>query len=548
MPAQRAHTDPDRERWELDINRGELRLNNALVQIGGRAFDILTVLVKAHGELVMKDEIMDRVWPGAIVEENTLQVHITAIRKALGMHRDLLKAAYGRGYRLSGNWSIRPKDDPAFQHDHPVESATGLRTNNFPSEAVDLIGRDAAVQYLIELLSRSRLVTLMGPGGIGKTVLALKVAQYMFASFDGDGFLVELASLSDPDLVPAAVAGALGLKLGAAAISAETITTALGARKLLLVLDNCEHLIEAAARLAETIIRRCPQTWIVVTTREILRVEGEHVYSVPPLEVPLRTQQDAATLLDLSAVQLFLARIRAQELGPVLSSDELPAVAAICRGLDGIPLAIEFAAARASTLGVEEVARHLDQRFRLLTSGRRTALPRHQTLRAALDWSHELLPEPERRLLRRLGVFVGAFSLDAAAAVLNESDSVLVVADVIANLVGKSLVTFDGVGPQGRWRLLETIRAYALEKLTGAGESQETRRRCAEFYRDFMAPAAVTSGAPGAGYHVGRFASEIDNVRSALDWAFAPDGDGSVGAALTLSTVPVWVDLSMMSE
>jgi predicted ATPase/DNA-binding winged helix-turn-helix (wHTH) protein len=549
LPAHRAHTGLHNERWELDVIRRELRLDDQPVELGSRAFDILKVLAEAGGELVMKDEIMDRVWLGTIVEENALQVHISAIRKALGAHRDLLKSAYGRGYRLTGNWSIRKRDVPAAQRHHRVDSPVGLHTNNFPSAAVDLIGRDAAAQYLIELLSRSRLVTLIGPGGIGKTVLALKVARSLFVGFEGDGFLVELASLSDPDLVPSAVARAVGLKLGAEAISAETVATALGARKLLLVLDNCEHLIDAAARLVETITRRCPQTWIVATTREILRVEGEHVYSVSPLEVPLRTQQDAATLLDLSAVQLFLARIGAQELGPVFRSDEVPAIAAICRALDGIPLAIEFAAARASILGVEEVARHLDERFRLLTSGRRTALPRHQTLRAALDWSYELLPEPERRLLRRLSVFPAGFTLDAASAIVRDvdADASVVIAGV-ANLVAKSLLVSHDSAPDGCWRYLETIRAYALEKLAGSGEGGEAARRHAEYYRDLLETAeAQWERLPMAELRAA-YGWQIDNVRAAIGWTFAPDGDALLGVALTTAAIPLWMQLSLLEE
>jgi predicted ATPase len=233
---------------------------------------------------------------------------------------------------------------------------------------------------------------------------------------------------------------------------------------------------------------------VLATSREVLRIEGEHVYRVPPLDVPPQHEEEPGSILGHSAVQLFIARTRALDSDFSPHGENLRAIAAICRRLDGIPLAIEFALARAATLGLQQVVSRLEDRFALLTGGRRTALPRHQTLRAALDWSYELLPEPERCLLRRLGIFAAGFTLEAASAVMSDKGyPASVLLEQIANLVAKSLVTSEGSAPTGRWRLLETTRAYALEKLAESGETEPIARRCAEFFRDLVRPAALGS-------------------------------------------------------
>jgi predicted ATPase/DNA-binding winged helix-turn-helix (wHTH) protein len=464
--------------WEVDLELRELRARGVPVPLGGRAFQIFAVLVKSAGELVTKDELMARVWPGAIVEENKLQVHISAVRKALGPDRGTVRTSFGRGYRVLGNWRIRKEcalADPVGLD--PTRMPVQPFLTNLPAAASGVIGRTATVQQLQEFLCTYRAITLTGPGGIGKTTLALEVARSLFPAFHGDCWLVDLASLSDPGLVPSTVAGVLGLKLGGDDISTEYVARAIAGKKLLLVLDNCEHLIDATARLAETVVRLCPATSIVATSREVLRIEGEHVYRVPPLDVPNPDQEQSDIVLGHSAVQLFIARARALDSDFSPHAQNLRTIVEICRRLDGIPLAIEFAAARAAMLGPELVLSRLDERFGLLTGGRRTALPRHQTLRATLDWSYELLPEPERCLLRRLGVFAAGFTLEAATAVMSDQGhTTFVVLDEIANLAAKSLVTLDESAPTGRWRLLETTRAYALEKLAESGETEQIAR------------------------------------------------------------------------
>ena len=532
--------------WELDLAGRELRMGGVAAPLGGRAFEILVVLVQAAGRIVTKDDLMARIWPGTIVDENRIQVHISAVRKALGSDRDMLKTASGRGYRLAGDWIARHLAAPG-EPDAAALVAPPVRPipAALPSPGFELIGRAASLQQLQDLLSAYRAVTLTGTGGIGKTALALEVARSHAAGFAGEGCFVELAGLADPRLVPSAVAGALGLSLGDAEISAESVGRAIGGRNLLLVLDNCEHLIDAAARLTETLIKLCPHTAILSTSREVLRIDGEHVYRVPPLDVPSEQETAPEAVLRSGAVQLFIARARAADAGFAAPADSLPAIAGICRRLDGIPLALEFAAARTATLGLREVAARLDDRFALLVGGRRTALPRHQTLRAALDWSYELLSPDEQHQLRRLGVFVGGFTLEAAIAVAPASATVV---EDLANLVAKSLVTLDAAVPIGRWRLLETVRAYALEKLAETGAVGEVARRHAAFFADLFASGPAAPALAAAREAPGYDARELDNVRTALDWAFSPTGDAALGIALTAAYAPVWYRLSLQVE
>jgi DNA-binding winged helix-turn-helix (wHTH) protein len=323
---------------EIDLGRRELRVHGVAVPLGGRAFEIIEVLALSAGELVTKDDLMDRVWPGATVMEGTLHVHVAAIRKALGPCRALLKTESRRGYRLLGDWRVRLPDAPIVPSVGRRPSGTAeRRASNLPAMISPLIGRSADVRQLQELVSAYRIICLTGPGGIGKTTLALEVARRVLDQFDDGVWLVELASVVNPDVVHSAVAGALRLRLQATTISSETVARAIAGRKLLLVIDNCEHLIGAVAALAEILARLCPQITILATSREILRIEGEYAYRVPPLLVPGQDQMDADQILAHSAPELFVAR--AKEQGSDFSSDpkSLLAIASICRNLDGIP-------------------------------------------------------------------------------------------------------------------------------------------------------------------------------------------------------------------
>jgi DNA-binding winged helix-turn-helix (wHTH) protein len=403
---------------EIDLARRELRVLGAPVPIGGRAFEIIEVLAESAGELVTKDDLINRIWPGGVVMDNTLVVHTMAVRKALGAYRSLLKTESGRGYRLLGSWTVRQQHAPRQPRGLQRLSVSGESPpNNFPALATRLVGRAAAAHRVRDLVSAYRVVTLTGPGGIGKTTLGVKVAHRVLGEFADGGWLVELASLSDPDLVPSAVASVLGLKVDGLTISTDSIARTIGGQNLLLVLDNGEHVIDAVAKLTEVVVRRCPRTTILATSREILRIEGEFVYRVPPLDVPEGSEEDLEQVLRRGAAELLVARTTALGSDFSPTPDDIPAMTAICRRLDGIPLAIEFAAARAATLGFRQVAAGLSDRFGLLNSGRRTALPRHRTLRATLDWSYALLSAPERILLCRLAIFAGDFSLEAASTV-----------------------------------------------------------------------------------------------------------------------------------
>jgi predicted ATPase/DNA-binding winged helix-turn-helix (wHTH) protein len=541
---------------EVDLGRRELRTNGVANPIGGRAFEIIEALVRSAGQLVTKEELMDRVWPGAVVGDNTLQVHISALRKALGAQRGMLRTESGRGYRLVGTWTPRLTDAvnlPApvalerLAAQPPTQPPMQPPTGNLPPAMGGLYGRAESLERLRDLLSAYRVVTLTGPGGIGKTALGLEVAGEVAAGFDDGAWLVELASLADPALVPSSVAAALGLRFSGEAISVEAVARGIGGKNLLLLLDNCEHVVDAAAELSEAIVRLCPHTTLLATSREVLSIDGEHVYRVPPLDVPDPGENAPDHLLGHSAVELFLARMRALDLALPSDRETLALAAAICRHLDGIPLAIEFAAARAATLGLAQVAAGLEDRFGLLTSGRRTALPRHRTLRAVLDWSYDLLPEGERLTLRCLSIFSAGFGLEAAVAVIGDLPASRVV-DAVTNLVAKSLVMAETGGLRARYRLLETTRVYAREKLVQAGEFDATAHRHAEYYRDLFERAEAASEKRPAAEWLAEYGREIDNLRAALDWAFSPGGETAIGVALTVASGLLWTRLSLVDE
>jgi predicted ATPase/DNA-binding SARP family transcriptional activator len=425
----------------------------------------------------------------------------------------------------------------------------GRPLSNLPAPTSELIGREVGLAEVIDLVRAHRLVTLTGAGGVGKTRLGLQGARELLPSFADGVWVTELAPLSDPELVSVTVATSLGLALPAGAGAPDRVAAALGGRHLLLVLDNCEHVIEAAARMAEALLRAGPSVHVVATSREPLHAPGEYVYRVPSLEVPSADVEDPEDLLQTAAVKLFVARARAVAIRFTPDAGSAALAGAICRRLDGIPLAIELAAARMATLGLEELAARLDDRFRLLTGGHRTALPRQQTLRATLDWSYELLSKAERLVLRHLAVFVGGFTLAAATAVATSAElGAPEIVDGVTNLVEKSLVAVDVEDPVTRYRLLETTRAYALEKLADSGELDQVARRHAEYYRDLFERAEAEWEIRPTHDWLDVYGRQIDNVRAALDWAFSPGGDAAIGVALTADAVPLWFQQSLMRE
>src|SRR6266446_4331532 len=508
------------------------------ILLAPKAFAVLRYLVEHPGRLVTHEELLEALWPKTYVQPEVLKSHVTAIRAVLGddARRPIfIETLSRRGYRF-----IAPVTEDA--------SARSSRPTNLPEAVSELIGREAELGEVTALARAHRLVSLVGAGGIGKTRLGLEVARHLLPRFPDGVFVAELGPLSSPELVPTTVASVLGLTHVAGTASPERVAGAIRAKRLLLVIDNCEHVIDAAAGMAETLLRAGPSVSLLATSREPLRVAGEYIYRVPSLDVPAEDPQDMEDVFRYGAVRLFVSRAHAAEPRYVAEGPVLAATAAICRRLDGIPLAIELAATRIAGFGVAGVAARLDDRFRLLTGGSRT-LARQQTMRATLDWSYDLLPESERVVLRRLGVFVGPFTMDAASAVAAGVDiPASEVADSVANLVGKSLLAADVGGAIVHYRLLETTRAYARDKLIGSAEFDHFAQRHAEYLRDLFEHAEAELETRPTAEWLSVYRPHIDDLRTALDWAFSPSGDVGVGVALAAATAPLWTLLSLLTE
>ena len=515
------------------------------LHLGNRALDILVTLVESTGETIHKDQLIARTWADTVVDEGALRVHVAALRKALGDGRAgkrYIANDPGRGYTF-----VAPVTRERRQATNAPPNSPALGSN-LPPQLTRVIGRGEIIATVVARVAQQRFLTIVGPGGIGKTTVAVAAAEALSGSYADHVWFVGLASLQDPALVPSAVSAVLGSPPGVGD-PLSSLVAWLRDKRALIILDNCEHVIAAAAATAEAMLKAAPQVAIMATSREPLRAEGEWLLRLPSLEVPPeRSGLTAAEALSFPAVELFNERAMATLDGFELADADIPIALEICRRLDGVPLAIELAAAQIDVFGVRGLAVHLDDRLAVLTRGRRTALPRQQTLRATIDWSYELLPASERRLLRRLAVFSAGFTLEAAAVMSESDDAPAVVGEGIASLVAKSLVSRDGSSPAGRWRLLETIRAYALEKLAESGEVSMAARRHAEFLRDLIVPPATASVLRLSVDDVARFGQEIDNVRAALDWSFSPGGDASIGVGLTAAFAPVWVHLSLLGE
>ncbi len=421
------------------------------------------------------------------------------------------------------------------------------RPNNIPQLANALIGREHEVAEIEALLSRHRLVTLVGTAGVGKTSLSLQVGADVRARFPDGARFIELAPLSRAELVGETVAASFGLPVPREQRAMEAIAIFLQSRRVLLILDNCEHVIAAVAKLADTLLKTCPGVFLLATSREALSVAGEHAYPVPFLDVPPRSiSLTAAEAMGHSAVHLFVERAAAALGRFSLTDGTAPIVAAICRRLDGIPLAIELAAPRLKVLRPEALLARLDDQLHLLTAGRRTALPRQQTLRGAIEWSYTLLSEAERAMLCMLGVFASSFSLNAVAAVaarapLAERD----VFDVLAALIEKSLVV--SLAGENRYRLLESTRAFALEKLTADRYAKLARRLCEHMAQVFERADRTWSTTSKSDW-LAMYEPDLDNLRTALGWSLRPEGDPALGLTLMSYTDWMWRELSLMQE
>lgn len=524
-------------RFEVRAAQRLLLVDGEPARIGARALDVLLALLERRDRVVTKHELLELAWPGLVVEENNLQVQISTLRKLLGPQA--VATIPGRGYRFTP-----PNDrdaNAASSAPEPAPAGPSSRSRaSLPLATEAAIGRDEELAELRTLVEAHRMVTIAGAGGIGKTRVALALADSLRQRFRDGVWWVELAALADPGLVAETVARTMGLQLAAGRPAAEALAGALTDLDLLLVLDNCEHLLDSVSTVIETVLTRAATVRVLTTSQEPLKTHGEHLYRLRTLDVPdldgARSAQSAAAF---SAVALFVERARAVDGRFRLGQTNVDAVAEICRRLDGIPLAIELAAARLPLMGVDGLRRGLDERFRLLTAGSRTVLRRHQTLRAAMEWSHGLLSAEERAVFRRLGVFSGGFTLSMAQRVAGDATiDEWAALEALGQLVDKSLVVADG-GEMPRYRLLETTRAYAVEQLAAAGETTGWLRRHAQVLLDSLRQLGRDRWRVDP-ENRGAYGAEIDNLRAALGWAEGRQGDAGLAVALAAESVHVW--------
>lgn len=521
------------EGFELLEQERQLRIDGQPVSVGARAFDVLLVLVEHRDRVVGKSELLDRVWPGTVVEENNVQVQVSSLRKLLGPAA--ITTIPGRGYRLA----VRPLADapgaatapalPTALPAPPAQATAGPRRSNLPQHLPPLYGRDAELAQVCAALDGHPVVSLVATGGVGKTHLARAVAGALRTRYPDGVWCVELAELSHGALVAPEVARVLGFQVADGHAAADTVVDVLRQQQALLLLDNCEHLLPAVAALVEAIQAEAPRVRVLVTSQAPLKIAGEHVLRLDTLALPQAPGLEAARRS--GAVQLLVERIRAVLPPFALGADNADRLAALCARLDGIPLALELAAARVPVLGLEGLLARLDERFKVLTSGTRAGLRRHQTLQAALAFSHGLLSPDEQAVFRRIGVFAGSFSADAAQDLASdEAIDRWAVLDHLGALVDKSIVLADRGDPP-RLRLLETTHAFALQRLAEAGEHAAWHGRHARAVARLVADGARDYWALSDAALLARYGAEHANLRAALDWALQHDAELAIELA-----------------
>jgi predicted ATPase/DNA-binding winged helix-turn-helix (wHTH) protein len=513
------------------------------VRIGGRCLDILTALVEQPGVVLSKPGLMARVWPTTIVDEGSLRVNLVALRRILGDEARYIATVNGRGYQF-----IAPVTSSAASTVDAAPAASARRRHNLPTATARIVGRFDAIAAIRAELDDARLLSIVGPGGIGKTTVALAVAESAIGAYRDGVWLVDLAPLQDASLLPNAIATAIGLAANAPAML-DALCGYLRARTMLLVLDSCEHMVDAIACCADRILADAPGVRIVATTREPLRVKGERVRRLPGLGLPpvsaTITAQEAMTF---PAIELFSERAADRLESFSLSDADAPVVADICRRLDGLALAIELAATRIDAFGVRGLRDQLESRFRLL-EGRRAGPERHRTLTATIDWSHDLLSASERVLMRRLSVFSGAFSLASACAIGTDDvvDRAGVVQD-LAHLVAKSLVAAGARHSDVEYRLLDTTRAYCLGCLQASGEDQAVLRRHAEHVCAVLEGAATEWAARPARAWGDAYSPFLGDLRGALAWTGQDAAQRLLRIRLTVAGTLLWNHLSLTDE
>jgi predicted ATPase/DNA-binding winged helix-turn-helix (wHTH) protein len=531
--------------FELSIGERVIRRDGQAIPLGDRALDILIYLAERPGEVVAKQELIDRVWSDVTVEEGSLRVHVAAIRKALAdgqFGNRYIANVKGRGYSFVG--TVVP-----LAGNTESRSEGSQHQGRLPVRSLMMIGRETVVGEVTDKLRGERFVTLLGPGGIGKTTIGLAVGRAAVHEFGGKVHFVDLESLTDPRHVAGAVATSLGVALKSKDPNLELVDL-VRSRKLLIILDSCEHVIEAVASLAEQLYQQTEEIHVLTTSRESLKVEGEHCYRVCPLDfLPDGSEQTANAVLRYPAVQLFVRRVAARAGSFALTDEEAPFVAEICRKLDGIPLAIELAAGQAAALGLKNTVARLVSRVELLKLSHRTAVPRHRTLKATLDWSYDLLSDAERIVFRRIAPFVGHFTLEGTRYVAGEPDGGTgEIFEAIAGLVEKSLIATRIEKTQAQYRLLDTTRAYALEKLEEHGEFDLISLRHAEYVIQQLESQKETLSPLPRAERVAAYSGQLSNVRSALEWSFGSHGNDEIATRLAAASTQLFLELALLFE
>ena len=522
------------------------------VAVGSRQLDVLIALVERSGEVLSQRELMQRAWPNLVVEGVNLRVHIGHLRKILGDGRDgarYINNIPGRGYCFVApvRWvqDVQPIDSPSPR---AIAGAIPVPAQKLPALLTRIIGREQTIAELSKLLVSRRFVSVVGTGGLGKTTIAVSVAHALADDFARFVFFVDLTSLAETALVSTAVASALGYR-PLSQDPLDGLIAFLSHSRILLVLDNCEHMIEGVANLAERLFSETKEVYILTTSRESLRVEGENVHLLHPLESPPDSPAvTVAVALASPAVRLFMDRAIAGGYRSGLTDADAVVVADICRRLDGVPLAIELVAGRVGKYGIQGTADLLGHRFNLLWQGRRSALPRHQTLSAMLDWSYNLLCTRDRQVLCSLSVLTGDFTLEAAQAITDDAVwSPLDVALAVGSLVDKSLIWTAGVDGSTRFRLLDTTRGYASAKLADSGGQNAAARRHALYFCNVLKSATIDV-LSFSKRDLSPYSPHVENVRAALDWSFSSHSDKSIGIELAILATPLFRGLFLLGD
>ena len=522
------------------------------VKLGSRALDILWLLVSRAGDVVSKNELLAHAWPGLVVEEINLRVHIAEVRKALGDGKEgarYITNIPSRGYCFVAPVQRIADASPAVSIPVQVPGVSEMPTPVLPHRLERMIGRDDVVREISQRLLSERFITLRGPGGIGKTTVAIALAHELSAQFDGQVRFLDFSMVKDAALVAGTIAWALGLVVHHSDPT-DSIVGYLRSRRLLLVLDSCEHVVEAIAGMAERIHQQAPGVSILVTSRESLLVEGEQIFELGPLEGPPQgAGLNASEMLAYPAARLFTERAAAAGHRAEIADEDAEVLAEICSKLDGIALAIELAAVRVGTHGLREMVTLLDGRLKLEWRGRRTAPPRQQTLGATLDWSYGLISESERIALRRLAIFAAPFTLQGATMVAGEEDDPAErIVDSLEQLVAKSLIAVRPDGAVTRYRLLDTTRAYATQKLADSGEATSIARRHARYVQHALETTAADSGSGDQASRSRARTLLFSDARAALKWAFANDEGAGLRVPLAAACARLFVELNLLDE